>query len=79
MGCANRAGRAVEEHMLSIEIKASELHPPTDWNEKRGITVVVHVDDFLCAGGVEGLMWLHVTWKDKYDLKKHVLQPGSQK
>lgn len=43
--------------MISMEFKASELHAPVCWNEKRGGGVlVVHVDDFLCIRGVGALM-----------------------
>lgn len=40
-----------------MEFKASELHPPVDWNEKRRISVLAHIGDFSCISGVEALIW----------------------
>lgn len=40
---------------------------------------MVHVGDFLCIGSIDELVWLHVTLRKKYDLKKHMLEPESRR
>lgn len=49
---------------MPLDAKCVFLHPPIYWNEKRRITVVVQLDDFLIMGGMEGLMWLYDTLKE---------------
>lgn len=48
-------GGTVKEQMVGMVSEASGLHPAVEWHEKRGTTVVVHVDDVLCIGAVDSL------------------------
>lgn len=72
-------GGTVNTQMISMELKASELRPPAYLNGQRGITVLVHIGDLLCIGGMVASMWLYDPLMDKYELQRHVLEPGSQK
>lgn len=60
--------------MAKSGFRASELHRSVYWHEKRDITVVVHVDDCLCIGGVVSLILVD-TLRMHCDLKKHLLAP----
>ena len=42
----------------------------------RGITVVSHVDDFLCSGPASQLRWLRSMLKDKYEVGGEILGYG---
>ena len=41
--------------------------------------VVIHVDDFLCAGKIEDLEWLNESVKEKYYLKYTILSRDSKR
>lgn len=80
-GAPQLGGCTVKEHMLGMGggVNASELHPSGDWHQERDIIVVVHVDDFLCIASEASPNWLCDTPKDKYDLKRSLLEPGSER
>lgn len=69
----------VKELMKPMGFRASELHPSVHWHEKQGVTVVVHVGDFSCIGSAGELDWLYVALKEKCDLRRTLLEPGSHK
>ena len=46
---------------LGVKFKESVTHPGVFQDETRGIFLCVHVDDLLCAGLHEDLMWLNET------------------
>lgn len=69
----------VKGKMVEVGFGASQLHPSVYWHREKGITIVVHVDDFLCIGSADALDWVYTTLKEHYDLKRNMLVPGSEK
>ena len=64
-----RAVRLDMEAMGFLECKVTTgvfVHPVRD------VRVVTHVDDFLVAGELEDLMWLHDQMAQKYELKVQI-------
>lgn len=71
------SGEPVKHKMTSLGFVASDFHPSVYSHLYRGVTVVAHVDAFLCIGSLAELEWLCVELKKKHDLKKHMLEGGN--
>ena len=70
-------GGEVKKTLESMGFSASVHQPSVFHHKARGMVVVVHVDDFLCSGEEKDLEWLYDTLRQKYDLKKSVLESSS--
>lgn len=51
-------GETANKQMIQLGPYGRELRPAVYWHQQRVITVVVHVDDFLCIGSADSLNWL---------------------
>ena len=49
----------LREALLYIKFKESVTHPGVFQHETRDIPLCVHVDDLLCTGVHDDLMWLN--------------------
>ena len=61
--------------MTEAGMEASLTQPSMYFNKERRLLVVVHVDDFLCAGPKKELEWLFETLSQKYEMSKKILGP----
>ena len=55
--------------LLVMKFKESVTHPGVFQHETRDIFLCVHVDDLLCTGLREGLMWLKKQLLREYELE----------
>ena len=55
--------------LLDMKFKESVLHPGVSQHETRGILLCVHVDDLLCTGVRDDLMWLKSQLLKEYELE----------
>ena len=51
-------GDFVQETMASLGMQSSMIQPSVYFHVSKKLFVVAHVDDFLCVGPEESLMWL---------------------
>ena len=59
----------LRETPLDMQFKESVTHPGVFQHETRDILLCVYVDDLLCTGVRDGLMWLKKQLLNKYELE----------
>ena len=65
----------VQAAMEKIGMSASILQPSVYYHRQRCLLVVVHVDDFLCAGPQAELEWLYGGLRAQFEVSKVILGP----
>lgn len=68
---------AVNADMENIGFNASPRHRPTGWRASHGLSVVMHIDEFLRVGRRSKLDWSYNQLKTQCDLKRNLV--GHQK
>ena len=66
-------GEHVKATLEGLGYKQSAYQPSVYYHPEKELVIVVHVDDFLCAGDAEALEELYVGLGQKYDLKRTML------
>ena len=59
--------------MASLGFKECITQPGIYYHRERNIKVVSHVDDFLCVGAEEDLIWFREALGKKYEIKSKML------
>ena len=64
-------GDLVQETMASLGMQSSMIRPSVYFHVSKKLFVVAHVDDFLCVGLEENLMWLFEGLSAKFEMTDH--------
>jgi hypothetical protein len=59
--------------MESLGFKSSTLQPMLFYNREKDLTVLAHVDDFLCVGDDVVLEWLFKEMSKMFEIKKQTI------
>ena len=59
--------------LLDMEFKESVTHPGVFQRETRDILLCVHVDDLLCTGVRDDLLWLKLQLLKEYELETKLM------
>ena len=62
--------------LLDMKFKESVLHAGVFQHETRGVLLRVHVDDMLCTGVRDDLMWLKSQLLKEYELETKLVGDG---
>ena len=65
--------KEVQKAMEGLGFVISVLQPSVYHHPSKDLLVVVHVDDFLCSGGVKDLEWLFDNLSQKFELKRSMI------
>ena len=63
----------VRETMAEFGLLESSTQPGIYYCDKRKLYIVSHVDDFLCVGSTEHLLWFREALENKFEIKSKVL------
>ena len=66
----------VKRVMNKLGFEESIVQPCVYYNKLRDLRVVTHVDDFLCGGPRDALLWLKKNLQNEFELKHEVLGSG---
>ena len=56
--------------MHKLSFRESVLQPGFFTHQQKEVHVVTHVDDFLCAGPIEGLKWFNQALSENFDMHR---------
>ena len=63
----------LQKTLLDMKFKESVSHPGVFQHETRHILLCVHVDDLLCTGGRDDLLWLKSQLLREYELETKLM------
>ena len=62
---------------MGLGLRKGTSSPCLFLHKEWGVKVLVHGDDFLCAGPRANVEWLRAKIKEKYETKDEVMGPGA--
>jgi hypothetical protein len=65
--------KVVRRTMLALGFQMNPIFPCLYYHPERDVTVITHVDDFLCSGEKRDLLWLREMISLEFDLKGEIL------
>ena len=68
--------RHLSAHLISIGFTPGSYSPCTYFHSERGVSVLVHGDDYCSTGRRRDLLWLKGELEKKYELKTSLLGTG---
>jgi len=67
----------VRHNMLSLGFEMNPIFPCVYYHRAKDMTIVTHVDDFLCSGRDSDLRWFRSMLSKQFELKCEILGYGS--
>ena len=71
--------RCVSEHLVSLGFRPGQSNPCVFWHPRRGISTLVHGDEYASTGTVEQLDWLRGRLEEKFEMKTVLLDHSNRK
>jgi hypothetical protein len=65
--------RCVSEHFVSLGFRPGQSNQCVFWHPRRGISILVHGDDYDSTGILEQLDWLRARLEEKFEMKTLLL------
>eukprot|EP00973_Karenia_brevis_P072169 10025940-Karenia_brevis.AAC.1 len=62
-------------HLRSLGFRSGKASPCIFWHKEKNLRVLVHGDDYACAGTLQELYWLEEMMKKKFEVKTQYLGP----
>ena len=74
---ADNWAKAYSDLLMGLGLRKGTSSPCLFLHKEWGVKVLVHGDDFLCAGPRANVEWLRAKIKEKYETKDEVMGPGA--
>ena len=74
---ADNWAQAYGDLLIGLGLRKGKSSPCLFLHKEWGIKVLVHGDDFLCAGPRANVEWLRAKIKEKYETKDELMGPGA--